>query len=138
MPAGAVVESVERCHLQVPDELAFGAYHDLLSCEEREYCAMPSEAHMRRDRLLARALVRTTLALYCGDGVRYPPDTYNFVAHRRHAFKLAVQRDILSRFCRSLLLVLTLLCRIRIFRYGPPATAANAHAVRPPCMAEHN
>lgn len=54
----------------MPDQLAFGALHGLLSPDEREYCCLPSEAHLQRDRLLARALVRTTLARYCSDGVR--------------------------------------------------------------------
>ena len=54
----------------MPDELAFGTLHELLSPDEREYCAQPSEAHLQRDRLLARALVRTTLARYCSNGVR--------------------------------------------------------------------
>jgi hypothetical protein len=53
----------------VPDQLAVGALHDLLSPDEREYCAVPAEVHLQRDRLLARALVRTTLARYCSSGV---------------------------------------------------------------------
>lgn len=66
----AVVKPTERGRSQVPDQLAFGALHELLSPDEREYCSVPSEAHLQRDRLLARALVRTTLARYCSDGVR--------------------------------------------------------------------
>ena len=65
-----MVKPAEHGRPQVPDELAFGTLHELLSPDEREYCALPSEAHLQRDRLLARALVRTTLARYCSNGVR--------------------------------------------------------------------
>jgi hypothetical protein len=54
----------------VPDDLAFGSYRDLLPPDEEKYCCAPAEAQLQRNRLLARALVRTTLARYCGDGVR--------------------------------------------------------------------
>ncbi len=57
-------------HVQVPDTLAFDSYSELLPPDEQEYVVAAPERHMQRDRLLARALVRTTLARYCSNCVR--------------------------------------------------------------------
>jgi len=61
---------------QVPEDLIAGPYRDLLSPDEAAYVAAAGEPQLQRDRLLARALVRVTLAHYCGGAVgwdAWPP-----------------------------------------------------------------
>ena len=56
---------------QVPDDIVFGRYLGLLSTEERQYVATAAYPALQRERILSRALVRTTLARYCSDAVRW-------------------------------------------------------------------
>lgn len=79
---------------QVPQQLVDGPYLELLSREERAYVEAGRGPALRRERLLSRVLLRTTLAAYCCGSVGSPAALRAASAHRSCSITAVLQPSI--------------------------------------------